>query len=210
MNGITKLNEYVSMLTFPFGEMRSHLYLIHDQDEAALIDAHVASMSEEVLERIQEVISLDQLKTVILTHGHMDHVGVASHLQEKTEASIAIHIADAQYIEEPWTAFLTLYETLGITKQNYEEFQSMTGDKPVTVTQPLHHGDIVKVGSVELQIHHTPGHSPGSICIHAWDNLSSYLLHLDMEGTFWGAKSYKSHCPDLENGIVFEIERIED
>jgi glyoxylase-like metal-dependent hydrolase (beta-lactamase superfamily II) len=166
MNGVSKLNEYVSMLTFPFGEMRSHLYLIHDQDEAALIDAHVASMSEEVIERIQEVIPLDHLKTVILTHGHMDHIGAAHHIQEKTKASIAVHIADAQYVEEPWTMFLTLYQDLGVTKQNYDDFQSMTGDKPVKVSNPLHHGDTIQVGSVELQIHHTPGHSPGSICIY--------------------------------------------
>ena len=165
MSGITKLNEYTSMLTFPFGELKSHLYLIHDQNEAALIDAHVASMSEEVIEKIKEVIPLSHLKTVILTHGHMDHVGVSSHLKEKTEASIAIHIADAQYVEEPWTAFTTLYDTFGITKQNYEDFQSMAGE-PVKVTLPLHHGDTVKVGSVELQIHHTPGHSPGSICLY--------------------------------------------
>jgi glyoxylase-like metal-dependent hydrolase (beta-lactamase superfamily II) len=167
MNGVSKLNEYVSMLTFAFAEgLKSHLYLIHDQDEAALIDAHVASMSEEVIGRIQEVVPLSQLKNVILTHGHMDHIGVTSQLQEKTKASIAIHIADAQYIEEPWTAFLTLYDSFGITKQNFEEFQSMAGEKSVTVALPLHHGDIVKVGSVELQVHHTPGHSPGSICIY--------------------------------------------
>ena len=158
MNGVSKLNEYISMLSFPFGEgLRSHLYLIHDQNEAALIDAHIGSMSEQVIEKIQKVIPLNQLKTVILTHGHMDHMGASSYLKEKTDASIAIHIADAQYIEEPWTQFLTLYGGFGITKQNYLEFQSMSGGKSVTVTRPLHNGDIVKVGSVELQIHHTPG-----------------------------------------------------
>lgn len=122
-------------------------------------------MAEQVIEKIQQVTPLSQLKTVILTHGHMDHMGASSLIKGKTGASIAIHIADAQYIEEPWTQFLTLYEAFGVTKQNYEEFQSMSGGKPVKVTRPLHHGDTVKVGSIELQIHHTPGHSPGSICI---------------------------------------------
>jgi hydroxyacylglutathione hydrolase len=166
MSEITKINDYISILSFAFGEgMKSHLYLIHDQNEAALIDAHIASMAEQVIEKIQQVTPLSQLKTVILTHGHMDHMGASSLIKEKTGASIAIHIADAQYIEEPWTQFLTLYEAFGVTKQNYEEFQSMSGGKPVKVTRPLHHGDTLKVGSIELQIHHTPGHSPGSICI---------------------------------------------
>ena len=52
--------------------------------------------------------------------------------------------------------------------------------------------------------------TPEGMCIHTWDSLSSYLLHLDMNGKFWGDEPYKYrvHCPDLENGIVFEVERI--
>ena len=48
------------------------------------------------------------------------------------------------------------------------------------------------------------------ICIAAWNSLSTYLLHMDMDGKFWGEEPYKyrTHCPDLENGIVFEVERI--
>jgi len=167
MEGVSKLNENTSILTFDFTEtLKSHLYLIQDRNEAALIDAHVGSMAEKVLKKIQEIIPINELKTVILTHGHMDHMGSSSLLKEKTKASIAIHIADAQYIEEPWTQFLTLFNDLGITKQAYEEFQTMSGGKPVEVTKPLHGGDIIKVGSIELHVIHTPGHSPGSICIY--------------------------------------------
>jgi len=167
MSEIKQLTDNIHLLRFDFTEqIRSHLYLIHDQNEAVLIDAHIGSMAEKVIETIEEIIPLNQLKMVILTHGHMDHIGACPLIEEKTDASIAIHIADAQYIEEPWTQFLTLYQDIGTTKLAYQDFLTLIGGRGVKVTHPLHNGDKIKVGSIELQIIHTPGHSPGSICIY--------------------------------------------
>jgi len=65
--------------------------------------------------------------------------------------------------------------------------------------------------------HHVVGDSwvvekvtPKGICIHAWNSLSTYLLHLDMDGEFWGDEphKFKVHCPDLKNGVLLEIEKI--
>lgn len=166
MNTTKKLSNNIHLLSFKFtDQIQSHLYLIHDKDEAILIDAHIATMAEQVLDTIQEIIPISNLKTVILTHGHMDHIGACSLIKEKTDASIAIHIADAQYLQEPWTQFLTLYQDLGITKQAYSEFIPLVGGE-VKVTRPLQDGDSIRVGSIELEIIHTPGHSPGSICIY--------------------------------------------
>ena len=101
MNSTKKLTDNIHLLSFKFtDQIQSHLYLIHDQGEAALIDAHIGTMAEQVLDTIQEIVPLNNLKTVILTHGHMDHIGSCSHIKEKTDASIAIHIADAQYLQE--------------------------------------------------------------------------------------------------------------
>ena len=54
-------------------QIRNHLYLIVDKGEAVLIDAHIGQAAGKVLEKIEEIIELDNLKTVLLTHGHMDH-----------------------------------------------------------------------------------------------------------------------------------------
>ena len=159
MSEIKQLTENIHLLCFDFTEqIRSHLYLIHDQKEAVLIDAHIGPAAEKVLETIEEIIQLDQLKTVILTHGNMDHIGACPLLEEKTDASIAIHIADAQYIEEPWTQFLTLYQDIGTTEQAYQDFIALAGGRGVKVSNPLHEGDTITVGSIELQVIHTPGH----------------------------------------------------
>ena len=122
--------------------------------------------SEVGHEEIREIIELDNLKTVLLTHGHMDHIGACPLLEEKTNASIAAHIADAQYIEEPWTQFVTLYQDFNISAQAYQDFITMVGGRGVKITEALHDGDNIKVGSLNLEVIHAPGHTPGSICLY--------------------------------------------
>ncbi len=167
MSSSKQISEQIHLLDFDFtDQIRNHLYLIVDQDEAILIDAHIGQAAEKVLEKIEEIIELDNLKTVLLTHGHMDHIGACPILEEKTNASIAAHIADAQYIEEPWTQFVTLYQDFNISAQAYQDFITIAGGRGVKVTKPLHDGDTIQIGSMKLELIHTPGHSPGSICIY--------------------------------------------
>jgi len=165
-----KISDNIHLLDFEFtDQIRNHLYLIEDSGEALLIDAHIGTAAEKVLEAVQEIIELDNLRTVLLTHGHTDHIGACPLIEEKTNADIAVHIADAQYVEDPWIQFLTLYQNLNISANAYEDFLKLAGERGVKVTRPLHGGDALEVGSVKLQIVHTPGHSPGSVCIYEPD-----------------------------------------
>ena len=162
-----KISDNIHVFDFDYsGPMRNHVYIVKDHNEAVLIDAHIGHATHQVIDAIKQTTSLEGLKSVILTHGHMDHTGACPYIEENTDASIAAHIADAQYIEEPWTLFTTLYQDVGTTKQSYQDFITQVGGRGVTVTNPLHNGDTIQVGSIELEIYHTPGHSPGSICIY--------------------------------------------
>jgi len=158
--------EKINLLEFDLSEqIRSYLYLIVDSGEALLIDAHIGPEAENVLKAIEEIIELDQLTAVALTHGHYDHIGACPLIKERTNAEIAAHIADAQYIEDPWTQFLMLYQHWNPTKEEYQNVLQNVGGRGVRVTNPLHDEDILKVGSIKLEVVHTPGHSPGSICL---------------------------------------------
>jgi glyoxylase-like metal-dependent hydrolase (beta-lactamase superfamily II) len=162
-----KISDNIHVFDFNFsGPMRNHVYIVKDQKDAVLIDAHIGQETLKVISAIKKVTPLENLKSVILTHGHMDHTGACPYIEENTNASISAHIADAQYIEEPWTQFLTLYKDVGTTQQAYQDFITQAGGRGVTVTNPLHNRDTIKVGTIELKIIHTPGHSPGSICIY--------------------------------------------
>ena len=78
---------------------------------------------------------------IVCTHGHNDHIGQAPTLAEWTGAPILMHPADAPL----W----------GMTHQ---------GRQPDT---DLWDGKVITVAGIDLQVLHTPGHSPGSVCLHA-------------------------------------------
>ncbi len=89
------------------------------------------------------------LSKILLTHGHMDHVGGTAEISEKLSVPIiGPHKDDAFWIE-----------ALG-------DQAKMMGFTPVSVFEPnqwLNDGDNVSVGNVELSVHHCPGHTPGHV-----------------------------------------------
>jgi glyoxylase-like metal-dependent hydrolase (beta-lactamase superfamily II) len=79
---------------------------------------------------------------IVCTHAHNDHVNAAPALAAATGAVIRLHPDDA-------------------------ELWRMTNDDHAT--QPLSDGEVVEVGSARLEVLHTPGHSPGGVCLHLAD-----------------------------------------
>jgi hydroxyacylglutathione hydrolase len=92
-----------------------------------------------------------QLKYIINTHGHFDHVGGNKALKEKTEAPILIHRAEA-----PMLAHLA--DSAAVWGMHIEN--SPAPDRL------LEDGDRITFGEITLEVIHTPGHSPGGISLY--------------------------------------------
>ena len=143
------------------------LYLIVSQGEALLIDSYVASGEEQVLDAIREEgVDPSQLRIVLLTHADLDHVGANHLLRQRTPARFAIHVNGAGLAEDIWYQFQErLCRFLSPTPERYESFRNTTG-KGVQMDILLRDGDVIGVGDYEMEVIHTPGHSPGSVCLY--------------------------------------------
>jgi len=90
------------------------------------------------------------IKVIVLTHGHSDHIAALYEVQDRTGAEVAIHTADDDFLE------------------GRGSFSSQFGISYKTPPPPdrlLREGDTIEIGSLSFSVIHTPGHTPGSICL---------------------------------------------
>lgn len=88
-------------------------------------------------------------RAMVHTHTHIDHVGATRAVQQATNAVARIHADD-----------LFLYEMLPLQAQ----LVGMHAPPVAELDAFLADGDVIRVGSLSLEVIHTPGHTPGSVC----------------------------------------------
>ena len=104
--------------------------------------------AEGILRAIDDT-GLD-IQIIVLTHGHSDHIAALFDIRDSTGARVAIHREDADFLE------------------GRGSFSSMFGISYKTPEPPdrlLQEGDTIEIGGVGFTVVHTPGHTPGSICL---------------------------------------------
>jgi hydroxyacylglutathione hydrolase len=91
-----------------------------------------------------------KVEYIIATHGHPDHVCGNKKIQEATGAKIIMHVDDVDFFE----------------KDEVKNYFSMLGLEPSPPTDiKVKEGDEIKIGDVTLKVIHTPGHTPGGMCL---------------------------------------------
>ena len=129
------------------GMFASNCYVVGDESSKDGMIIDPGAEADQIM-RVVEDLGLN-IKLIVLTHGHMDHVGALKEVKEVTGAQIAIHTEDAPSLQ-------------GSIMRHMFSHSSEPLPSPDVL---LKEGDTVDVGELHFQVLHTPGHTPGGICL---------------------------------------------
>lgn len=173
------------MKCIPTGMFGSNCYIIADKSEGIIIDPGVSS------EDISEVATNAGLRIsyIILTHTHIDHICNMDAVRDQTGGKVLVHEADAAALSDHWFNGSALF------------------GKPVTFRKPdafVKDGDILTIGDMKIEIIHTPGHTPGGICIKAENSIFSgdTLFRRSIGRTDLGNGDYNQIISSIKNKLL--------
>jgi glyoxylase-like metal-dependent hydrolase (beta-lactamase superfamily II) len=138
--------------------VNGNCFLIVDND-LTLIDTGLPRSAKKIIKYISQELHRkpSELKTIVLTHHHVDHVGGARDLKNRTSAMVAAHPEDAGFIDGTKRAPRPK-GGIGVLFKLLSPFMRA---KKVKVDLLLNEGDSI----AGLKVVHVPGHTPGSIAL---------------------------------------------
>ena len=175
----------------PFAVGRVNCYLIEDEP-LTLVDT--GPNSGKALDELQNQLkaldhSIDDIELVILTHQHIDHVGLVEIIVEHSGAQVAAldkavrrlaNFSEDAELDDRFSAELMLRsgipENVVVALQGVSRSFRAWGSRAI-VTRPLADGETLKLYGRKLEVLHRPGHSPSDTVF--WDSERKILLAAD-------------------------------
>ncbi len=132
------------------GALGTNCYVLKSGEELAVVDP--GGDAETILDEVRKLGGT--VKYVIDTHGHIDHIAANREVIAATGAELLVHELDAKLLAHP--------------DRNLSSMMGLRITSPAP-SRLLKEGDKVVVGGDEMTVLHTPGHTPGGICLLASD-----------------------------------------
>jgi len=141
----------MELLSRAVGPLATNVHVLADpaSREAIAIDTATPSLAWIAGELAERAWTL---KLIVSTHGHWDHIGDNAAVAEHSGADIAVHPLDRERLEQP-TSISAPFDIV-----------------PSVPAVELAEGDLIRFGELRLRVLHTPGHTQGSVCLHAEDD----------------------------------------
>jgi len=146
INGIHRIDEASENMA------HANVYLVTNGKELAIIDTGTPGNAQKIIDYVEKKgFEPTDVKFIVLTHHHMDHVGSAKQLRDLTNAQVAVHENDADYVSGQ--------RPLPVPKHARPRAAVTIESVPVDIR--LKEGDKI----AGLVVHLLPGHTEGSIML---------------------------------------------
>lgn len=182
---------------FPVGPIQANCVLLGDEEAGVVA---VIDPGEEAA-RIVERIGRSGLEPVMVlhTHGHLDHAGGTADLVRRLPEGMPIGLHRDE---------LDLYRNLGMQGRMF----GIEAETPPEPTLWLADGDQLELGSLRLEVRHTPGHSPGGVCflIHGAPEPTVIVGDVLFAGSIGRTDLFGGSFPILERSIRSQLYTLPD
>lgn len=140
----------LKIVTLVVGPIMENCYIIYDEK---LLEGIIVDPGDEADRILTAVKNLNlTIKYIVNTHAHADHIGANKEIGEKLKAKLAVHADDTAMLTDP---------QLNLSVAGY--MGRLIISQPADIL--LHEGDTIVFGNCEFKVVHTPGHTPGGICL---------------------------------------------
>ncbi|GAH28002.1 unnamed protein product [marine sediment metagenome] len=129
------------------GPFASNCYIVGSESSKEGIIIDPGDEAEVILRNVEDLEL--EIRSIVLTHGHIDHIGALKEVKEATGAEVAIHTDEAESLQ----------------RQPLSTLFGISYPDPPPPDRSLKDGDGIDIGDLHFLVLHTPGHSPGGICL---------------------------------------------
>ena len=161
------------------GELQENCFILFDENKDAFIVDPGAS-SENIIETIEK--NDLNIKYILLTHGHFDHVGAVAALKKRFKAPIYLHKNDRKFLENPKEVRESAFG-LQIEAANADVF--------------VNDGDEIPFSDDKIKVIASPGHTIGSVCY----LFKNYLFAGD---TLFNGSIGRTDFSESDNSLMME------
>ncbi|MFG1690727.1 MBL fold metallo-hydrolase [Gemmatimonadota bacterium] len=159
---VYRLTEGTYAIYEPNQRLEAMSYLVLGAERGVLVDTGTGIGD---IRAVVEALT-DLPVSVVLTHGHHDHVGGSHRFDEVAHFDHAEALAELAGVQETNASLQRFITGESLWKPLPEGFEPATWTlPPVIPTHLLHDGDFIDLGSRQLEVIHTPGHAPGQISL---------------------------------------------